>query len=360
MSTDLVPGAAPRRRREPPAVPDFRTLPDVAGRVLGGAVVWAEDEFFGSADHLLSPTPASHDATLFDARGKVYDGWETRRRRSPGEDSVIVRLAAPALVRGVTVDTAHFLGNYPPYASVQGAFLLGYPDVDRVRAADWSTVVARSELEGNSANVLDAVGPSRLASHVRLMIVPDGGVARLRVWGEVVPDPRLLGGRVDLAATLHGGRVVRCSNMFYSAPGNVLRPGRATVMSDGWETSRRRDDGNDWLTVALAAPGVLHSVVVDTSRFLGNAPGWAALTDDDTGEVLLDRTALLPDTEHRFRIRSGAVVRTVRLDIYPDGGLSRLRILGGVPPSAQPPLADRWLELLGPAATGIDRAEFFD
>jgi allantoicase len=340
--------------------PDFRTLPDVAGRVLGGAVIWAEDEFFASADHLLSPAPAAHDPTLFDARGKVYDGWETRRRRTPGEDAVIVRLAAPALVRGVTVDTAHFLGNYPPFASVQGAFLLGYPAVADVRAADWFTVVARSELEGNSANVLDADDRLRLASHVRLTIIPDGGVARLRVWGEVVPDPRLLGGRIDLASTLNGGRVVRCSNMFYSAPANVLRPGKATVMSDGWETARRRDDGNDWLTVALAAPGVLHSIVVDTSRFVGNSPGWAALTDDDTGEVLMERTALLPDTEHRLRIRSASVVQTVRLDIYPDGGLSRLRILGEVPPAARPALAERWLDVVGPAAAAVDTSEFFD
>lgn len=342
------------------ASPDFRTLPDVAGRVLGAAVVWAEDEFFGSADHLLAPAPASHDPALFDARGKVYDGWETRRRREPGEDSVIVRLAAPALVRGVTVDTAHFRGNYPPFASMQGALLLGYPPVDEVRAADWFSVVATAELEGNSANVLAALEPPRLATHVRLTIIPDGGVARLRVWGEVVADPRLLGGRVDLASTLNGGRVVRCSNMFYSAPANVLRPGKATVMSDGWETSRRRDAGNDWLTVALAAPAVLHSVVVDTSRFLGNSPGWAALTDDDTGELLLAKTALLPDTEHRLRIRSPSVVRTVRLDIYPDGGLSRLRVLGEIPPAAQPALSGRWLDLLGPAAAGVDPAEFFD
>ena len=130
-------------------------------------------------------------------------------------------------------------------------------------------------------------GPDRLVTHVRLTIYPDGGVARLRVHGEVVPDPRWLGGRLDLAALLAGGQVADCSNMFYSSPANVLSPGRARVMSDGWETARRRDDGNDWLVVRLAAPAVLHEAVIDTSRFVGNAPGRARLTDAETGAELL-------------------------------------------------------------------------
>src|SRR5206468_4948776 len=139
-----------------------------------------------------------------------------------------------------------------------------------------------------------------------------GGVARFRVLGEVVPDPRLLGGRIDLAAVRHGGLIEACSNGFYSAPTNVLMPAQAQVMSDGWETARRRDDGNDWLTVRLGVPGVLHEVVIDTSRFVGNAPGWAALTDPESGAELLPRTPLLADTEHRFRVAPAPAARLVR------------------------------------------------
>lgn len=326
-------------------------LPDVAARALGGAVVWADDEFYGSADALLASGPAVHDPGLFDTRGKVYDGWETRRRRTPGSDSVVVRLAAPALVRGVTVDTAWFRGNYPPRARVDGVFLLGYPSVEQVRDAAWEPVVADAELAGDTANELAADGSARLVSHVRLTISPDGGVARFRVHGEVVPDPRRLGGRVDLAGVLLGGRVFSCSNAFYSSPGNVLAPGLATVMSDGWETARRRDDGNDWLTVGLAAPGVVHEVVLDTSRFVGNAPGEARLSDADTGEVLVERTRLLADCEHRFRVRSVSVVSAVRLDVFPDGGLSRLRVHGEVAAAARKPVARRWRDLAGPVGS---------
>jgi allantoicase len=347
---------------------DFRTLPDLASRALGGSIRYASDEFFGDAHALIAPYPATHDAAAFGPRGKVYDGWETRRRREPGTDFAIVALAAPAIVAGVVIDTSHFRGNFPPFASVDAATLLGYPGPAELLAAPWHSVVDRAKLDGDAANLLPAAGlteigsgPARLATHVRLTIDPDGGVARFRVHGEVVPDPRVLGGRVDLAAAVAGGRVVACSNMFYAAPGNVLAPGRAAVMSDGWETARRRDDGNDWLVVALAAPGVLHDVVIDTTRFVGNAPGWAQLTDDRTGAVLLPRTALLPDTAQRFRVRPGAAVSRVRLDIYPDGGISRLRLHGEVAPAARAGVIQRWLGLLPPdQADRTDPAEFFD
>jgi allantoicase len=339
---------------------DFRVLPDLASRKLGGSVIHASDEFYGPAYSLIEAGPAAHDPTLFGPRGKVYDGWETRRRRQPGTDFVIVRLAAPAVVRGVVIDTAHFRGNFPPSASVAGTMLAGYPDAAEVLAARWDSLAGAISLTGDTATAHEVTGPGRLMSHVRLTIDPDGGVARFRVHGEVIPDPRLLGGRVDLAATLAGGQVVSCSNMFYSAPGNVLAPGLATVMSDGWETARRRDDGHDWLVVALAAPGLLHDAVIDTSRFAGNAPGWATLTDDDTGAELLSRTRLLPDTEHRFRLQAPGPVSRVRLDIFPDGGISRLRLNGEVGPEARTAITDRWLGLLPPdLAARADPADFF-
>ena len=354
-----TPGA--RKAGPSAAEADFRGLPDVAGRALGGAVLYANDEFYADAHNLIAPQFAVHDPAAFGVRGKVYDGWETRRRREPGEDFAIVRLAAPAVVRGVTIDTAHFKGNYPPFGSVEGATLLGYPPVAEVLAAEWTALVDKTDLEGDWANVVPVSGPDRIVTHVRLTIYPDGGVARLRVFGEVVPDPRLLGGRVDLAAVRSGGLVESCSNMFFASPANVLSPGHARVMSDGWETARRRDDGNDWLVVRLAAPGVLHHAVIDTSRFVGNAPGHARLSDAESGKELLPRTRLLPDTEHRFRIRPAGQVRLVRLDIYPDGGISRLRLVGVVPPERHEPIARRWLDLLPPSlAAGADQSEFFD
>ena len=341
---------------------DFTGLPDLASRALGGTVLYANDEFYADARNLIEPRPAGHDPAAFGIRGKEYDGWETRRRREPGADFVIIRLAAPAIVRGVNIDTAHFRGNYPPFGSVDGATVLGYPSAAEVLAAAWTPLADKTELGGDRANLVPVTAPDRLVTHVRLTIHPDGGVARLRVFGEVVPDPRWLGGRVDLAATAAGGRVEACSNMFFSQPANALAPGRAQVMSDGWETSRRRDDGHDWLVVRLAAPGVLHRAVIDTTRFAGNAPGLARLSDEETGAELLPRTRLVPDTEHQFRIQGDpGPAGLVRLDIYPDGGISRLRLIGVVPPERREQIARRWLGLLPPdVAAGVDRGEFFD
>jgi allantoicase len=356
--------------------PEFRTLADLASRALGGSVVWCNDDFFASAHNLISAGPAQHDPVAFDARGKVYDGWETRRRRppeagsaatdSPGNsrsvsDEVILRLAAPGIVRGVLIDTSHFTGNFPPYASVEGATLLDYPSAEQLCAASWTPLLAKSELAGDTENSFPIFVADHLTSHVRLRIYPDGGVARFRVYGEPIGDPRFLGGRVDLAAALNGGRILSCSNWFYSAPSNTLAPGRSSVMSDGWENARRRDGGNDWIEVELAGAGTLHSVVIDTSRFVGNAPGAAMLSDAETGEQLLPRTRLTPDTEHVFKIASSTPVRRVRLDVYPDGGIARLRVFGELTAEARDELGRRWLALLpDEVAAGIADSELFD
>jgi allantoicase len=305
---------------------DFTLLPDLASRLFGGGVVHADDEFFAAAAHLVLPDAPTFTPRTFDHKGQVYDGWETRRRRSPGSDSAVVRLGAPGVIRGVVVDTAFFTGNFPPFASVDAAAVEGYP----ATVAGWVPLVAKSPLQGDAKNRF-TVDDERRFTHVRLTIHPDGGVARLRVHGEIVPDPALLPAEFDVAAAEHGGRVVDCSNMFYGHPESMLMPGPARHMGDGWETSRRRDDGNDWVIVRLAAPSELTFADLDTSHFKGNAPGQARLLGS-TGErdwfELLPRTPLRPDTRHRFPLAPGREVTHVRLDIYPDGGMARLRLLG--------------------------------
>jgi allantoicase len=319
--------------------PGWLDLPDLASRLLGGGVVACNDEFFAPADSLSEPTAPVFTPKTFGAKGQVYDGWETRRRREPGHDWAIVRLGVPGSVQGVVVDTAWFTGNYPPAASIDGAHVGGYPSAAELRDAEWRELLPRSPLSGDAANAFP-VADSPVVTHVRLNIYPDGGVARLRVHGEPEPDQRFLdlGPLVDLAAVEHGGRVVDCSNMFYGNPGNLLLPGLARTMGEGWETSRRRDDGNDWVTVRLGLPGTVTLAELDTSHFKGNAPGWARLSAaslDSTVDVaaaewveILPRTRLQPDTRHRFLVDVPVAATHVRMDVYPDGGMARLRLLG--------------------------------
>ncbi|MFR9803592.1 allantoicase [Pseudonocardia sp. RS010] len=309
--------------------------PDLALRTLGGAVVSATDESFAAKENLIVPGPPVFDPTTFGHRGKVYDGWETRRRRTPGHDEAVVRLGAPGVVRRVVVDTTWFTGNYPPEGAVDGS----------ADGSTWFGLVPLSPLKGDSENAFDVRSDKRV-THVRLRIVPDGGVARLRVHGEALPDPALLDvlGTVDLAAIENGGHVRDVSNRFYSSPHNLLLPGPARSMGEGWETARRRDAGNDWVELGLGTEGRIAVAEIDTSYFLYNAPGSAVLrgrSGEGAWQDLLD-TPLQPDTRHRFVLADRPAVSEVRLDIHPDGGLSRVRLWGSPTEAGRESLRTRW------------------
>jgi allantoicase len=299
-------------------------LPDLASRELGGGVVAANDELFAARENLIKAEPPVFQPHTFGPKGQIMDGWETRRRREPGSDHAIVRLGCPGIVRRVVVDTAFFTGNYPPEASVEGCGVEGYPSPEELASADWTPLVEPSLLAGDTSHEFPVDDPRRF-THVRLSIYPDGGVARLRVFGEVVADPRWLPATFDRAALEPGARILDCSNSFYSTPNNLIKPGLARVMGEGWETARRRDDGNDWVSVQLACTGRPVLAEIDTTHIVGNAPGWASLTGD--GATLLPRTRLQPDTRHRFAL-TGEQASQVRLDVFPDGGVGRLRLYG--------------------------------
>jgi allantoicase len=269
-----------------------------------------------------------------------------------GEDHdwALVRLGAPGVLHGIVVDTAHFRGNYPRAVSVEAAAVEGAPSPDELLAdgVEWTTVVPRTDVGGHAANGF-AVTPGKRFTHLRVNQHPDGGIARLRAYGEVVPDPRWLGalGTYDLVALENGGVVEDASDRFYSPPGNTILPGRSQKMDDGWETRRRRDTGNDWIRYALTAQAHIRAVEIDTGCLKGNAAGWAGLQgkDGERGEwrELLPRTRLQPDTVHRFLLQQDSpAVTHVRLDIFPDGGIARLRLHGSPTSEGVEQLAERY------------------
>ncbi|MFI6319310.1 allantoicase [Nonomuraea sp. NPDC050556] len=309
----------------------FTALPDLALRTLGGSVIAANDESFAEREALIRPGRPAFQAHTFGNKGQVYDGWETRRRREPGHDWAIVRLGLPGIVRGIVIDTAWFKGNYPPHASVEACAVEGYPSLAELESAEWHELVPRSDITGDAEHFFE-VSDERRYTHVRLNMIPDGGIARLRVHGEVVPDLKLYEGlSLDLAALENGALVTACSNEFYSSPNNAISPGLARHQAEGWETARRRDDGNDWLVVRLAGAGVIRLAEIDTTNLIFNAPGAVSLegsTDGETWSGLLPRTRLQPDANHRFRLEQSTPVSYVRVNIYPDGGLARIRLHG--------------------------------
>jgi allantoicase len=343
---------------------DEQLLPDLLG--LRGSVVAASDEFYAAKENLIKPNAPAFVPETYDAKGQVYDGWETRRRRGPGgtlpertaRDWVIVRLGVPGVVRSIVVDTAYFTVNYPQACSAEACSASGYPSAEELTAdpgpGQWREIVPRALLTGDHRHAFK-VSSGRRFTHVRLNIFPDGGVARLHVHGEVVPDPALLEGlTIDLAALENGADIAARSDQFYSWPRHVISPGLSRVMGEGWETRRRRKPGYEWLVVRLAGRGVIQLAEIDTSWYRGNQPDsaslqtmdatdptHASLADESAWRDLLPRVRLLPDTPHRFRVDGGPATH-VRLNVFPDGGVARLRLYGSLTDDGLAAVRRRW------------------
>ncbi|CAL9379487.1 allantoicase [Streptomyces sp. enrichment culture] len=342
----------------------FRRLTDLADRRLGAGVIAANDEFFAQRENLIRPERAEFDPEHFGHKGKVMDGWETRRRRGtsadhpwPADDDhdwALIRLGVPGIVRGIVVDTAHFRGNYPQAVSVEGTSVGGSPSPEDLLSdhVKWTTLVPRTPVGGHAANGFTVSAEQRF-THLRLRQYPDGGIARLRVHGEVVPDPAWLTalGTFDAVALENGGRVEDASDRFYSPADHTIQPGRSRKMDDGWETRRRRDQGHDWIRYALTGQVAVRALEIDTAYLLGNSAGWASVSvkdgDDGDWREILPRTPLQPDTNHRFVLPDTAVGTHARVDVYPDGGISRLRLFGSLTEQGTAALTARHQELGG-------------
>ncbi len=326
-----------------PDAPDFvRRHVNLADARLGAQALAASDDFFAAKERMLNPAPAEFVPGKYDTNGKWMDGWESRRRRGPGHDWCIVKLARPGWVHGFDLDTSHFTGNFPPAASVEACEIArGDPD----SSTAWAPLLPSVNLGGNRHQYF-AVDASRRVTHLRVNLYPDGGLARLRVYGTpdfAAAEPEA-DGRIDLAAALNGGTIVAANNEHFGRASALLLPGRGVDMGDGWETRRRREPGHDWCIVALARRGVIEAIEVDTAHFKGNYPDrcslQAARVDGGTPESVVTQSMFWPelvasqklemDRQHRYaaEIAKHEPVTHVRFNIYPDGGVSRLRLYG--------------------------------
>ena len=305
---------------------------------LGSRVTYANDEFFGARERLIDSAAPVFVPDRYDDHGKWMDGWESRRKRVDGHDFCIIRLGVPGRLRGVDIDTSHFTGNFPPEASLEACV----SDEDHP-AGGWTELLPKVPLSGDSHHYHD-IEDDRRFTHVRLNIYPDGGIARLRLYGEIVPRFENTADVVDLFALKNGGRALCASDEHYGSIHHLNLPGRGLNMGDGWETARRRGPGNDWVVVKLGASGSICRVEIDTAHYKGNYPDRASVevgrfdSDDDLKDAdaawrtLLPEVKLSMDQQHYFEdeLQAAGTVTHARLSIYPDGGVSRLRLFGRV------------------------------
>ncbi|KAE8911152.1 Allantoicase [Phytophthora fragariae] len=383
----------------PPTPAEVETLTDLASAAYGSRVLFATDEWFAPASDLLRPEPPIFIADKFTSFGKWMDGWESRRKRIPGHDWCVLVLGLRGTVDVVDVDTAFFTGNNAPRVSVQAADLSQESDALRILTAratehramgvcasaeelklaeqlqshQWTEIVPPTTLGAGypeTRHNLLRVPPSKRGpwTHLRVNMFPDGGIARLRAYGQVVVDwSRVSSSQLlDLVSVAHGGKVVGFNDAHYGHPRNLMAPGRSKTMADGWETARKatrpailKNDpktgllqvpGKDWVVLKLGHLGVVQQVEVDTNHFKGNFPescvvyGTRFDGDDDEDkllkdgavkwEVLLPRVKLEAHKQHYFSVTDGNVnlipggVNYIKLEMFPDGGISRLRLLG--------------------------------
>lgn len=324
--------------------PAFKQLTDLAAERLGGKVLYATDDFFAEKENLIKPGRGIFIADKYTDRGKWMDGWESRRKRTPGHDWAVIQLATPGKITGFDIDTNFFLGNHPPHASIEAVNLSDTSSINDWDAVNWKEILTKSHLDAGSQNFYTSQS-DEIYTHIRLHIYPDGGVARLRVYGEVFKnwDAVSADEEIDLAAAINGGKALACNDMFFSAMGNLIMPGRGVNMGDGWETKRNRTPNNrDWVILKLAHKGMVERIVVDTCHFKGNYPDSCSveycvssndeevISDKAEWKILLPRQKLSADKEHEFskEVTKENIVSHVRLNIFPDGGISRLRLFG--------------------------------
>ncbi|RXJ68481.1 allantoicase [Halarcobacter ebronensis] len=320
---------------------------NVASCELGTEVIYTTDEFFANANRMFAETEAVFKDE-YDDNGHWMDGWETKRRRDNSNDYCIVKLGNLSKINSFLVDTAHFKGNYPLAISVKGVCAKDIDDstfIKDIESIPWIDLLKQSDLKGDSKHNFDSICQKEI-THLRIDIYPDGGIARFKAFGEICFDENLYEQEnINVASMRNGARAVYTNNEFFGPLRNILKDNEAVNMGDGWETRRRREPGFDWGIIELAKPAIIEKIVVDTKFFKGNYADSFSIcssymkdsTDDSIitqsmfWEELISQQKLDMDKEHYFEkdiLKHNKPITHIRINIFPDGGISRLKLFG--------------------------------
>ncbi|MDC1177997.1 allantoicase [Candidatus Pelagibacter sp.] len=316
-------------------------LIDLAQPRLGSKVIFKTDDFFASANRIIDPSSPVFKEGLFNKNGKWMDGWESRRKRTPGHDYLIIKLGKPGSISKVNVDTSHFNGNQPSMISIDAC----NSKSNNIKSFKWKNLVSKKKTKANSHHIFKTSSKS-VFTHIKLNIFPDGGVARLRLYGSISKENNNFGKKtINLASLLDGASVVACNNEHFGKAENILAPGKAKNMGDGWETRRRRDKGFDWLILNSIDGEMIDKIEISTHHFKGNFPSHCSLqaayiptkkssssivNSSNNWKTLMNKTTLKANKTHTFKntLMKKNKINFIKINIFPDGGISRFRIFG--------------------------------
>ena len=314
-------------------------LIDLAQPRLGTKVIYKTDDFFASASRIISPTKPVFKEGVFDKHGKWMDGWESRRKRTSGHDFIILKLGKPGKISKVDVDTSHFNGNQPGMVSIEGT----NSNSNKINQLKWVPILSKKKTKANSHHFF-SINNKKIFTHIKFNIFPDGGVARLRLYGSIAKSNNLKNKKINLASLLDGASVIACNNEHFGKAENILAPGKAKNMGDGWETRRRRDKGNDWLILNSIDGSFIDKIEISTHHFKGNFPNHCSLqaaylniknskkivNSSNNWKYLLKNTKLSANKTHTFKnsLMKKEKINYIKINIFPDGGISRFKIFG--------------------------------
>ena len=315
-------------------------LIDLAQPRLGTKVIYKTDDFFASANRIISPTEPVFKVGVFDKHGKWMDGWESRRKRTAGHDFIIIKLGKPGTIKKVDVDTSHFNGNQPAMISIEGA----NSNSNKINQLKWQPLLSKKKTKANSHHYF-TVNSDKVFTHIKFNIFPDGGVARLRLYGSIAKSSKLKNKKINLASLLDGSSVIACNNEHFGKAENILAPGKAKNMGDGWETRRRREKGFDWLILNSLDGKEIDKIEISTHHFKGNFPSHCSLQaaylpnsknskqivkSSTKWKYLLKNAKLSANKVHVFKnnLMKKDKINFIKINIFPDGGISRFRIYG--------------------------------
>tara|TARA_B100000029_G_scaffold206121_1_gene203917 strand:- start:2299 stop:3294 length:996 start_codon:yes stop_codon:yes gene_type:complete len=322
----------------------IKNYTDLCSPILGSKILSCSDEFFAPARRLLNPSDPVFKDNVFDDHGKWMDGWETRRKRVKGHDYVLIKLGKPGKIKTVNIDTSYFNGNQPEYAQVEGC----YSHNTSVSKTKWIKLTKKNKIKPNSNNFFNSLS-SKTFSHIRLNIYPDGGVARLRLFGNIDLSLQIIKKKttIDLTSILNGSQIRACSDEHFGNVNNILLPGKSINMGNGWETRRRRGKGFDWAIIKLGHISFIESFEVCTHHFKGNFPESfsiqalynlnnininSLLKKNQKWVTLVSKSKLRANTTLTIKNKQSLIQRFnyIKLNIFPDGGISRFRVFGKI------------------------------